>query len=359
MVRPHVLLAWARYALPPGSLSRSPEPSPKNPMNPMDLDLQRPEFIDDDSWRSIEAYHTRLVRAVEAEDQPQAIGSMKDLIETISKVILTLRGEVIERTADFHEVVGRAQAAIERQPGHGLAQAEPIRSISQGALTMARRLGEIRNELGTGHGRALEPLVESEIYSVGIEAGMLWCRWSLTRLSALAFGLPDPLIHDLYRSTFYRGDLARRLAAARLNELDPTQQRQLGVAVGRRAMRETFLVRDEGVRSCADSEDLAQWPPHYRVGVLNGLFFGEQEQLTLDEWMASIAPRLVAPVPDLAAHIEELRTKISHMNNPLMDIDFNQAMAIYQRLRAGAIRLPEPARTAWLAIADHFDPTPF
>lgn len=325
----------------------------------MDLELHRPEYIDDESWRSIEAYHERLVRAVDAEDQPQAIGSMKDLIETISKVILTLRGEVIERAADFHEVITRAQAAIERQPGHGLAQAEPIRSISQSALTIARRLGEIRNDLGTGHGRALEPRVESEIYSVGLEAGMLWCRWSLARLSALAFGLPDPLIHDLYRSTFYRGDLARRLAAARLNELDPAQLRQLGVAVGRRAMRETFLVRDEGVHACADSEDLDQWPPHFRVGVLNGLFFDEQEQLTLDEWMASVATRLVAPVPDLTAHVEELRTKVSHMNNPLMAIDFNQAMAIYERLRAGTAQLGEPARTAWIAIADHFDPTPF
>lgn len=324
----------------------------------MDLELPRPEYIDDDSWRSIEAHHQRLLRAVDAEDRPQAIGSMKDLIETISKVILTLRGEVIERAVDFHEVVGRAQGAIERQPGQGLAQAEPIRSISQSALTIAKRLGELRNDLGTGHGRALEPGVDAETYSIGMEAGMLWCRWSLTRLSALAFGLPDPLIHDLRRSTFTRGDLARRLAAARLNELDPVQQRQLGVAVGRRAMRETFLVRDEGVRACANSEDLDQWPPHYRLGILNGLFFDEQEQLTLDEWMASIAPSVVAHVPDLAVQVDELREKISHMNNPLLG-DFNQAMAIYQRLRAGTTQLPEPARAAWMAIVDHFDPNPF
>lgn len=325
----------------------------------MDLDLQRPEYIDDDSWRSIEASHARLVRAVGAGDHPQAIGSMKDLVETISKVILTIRGEVIERTADFHELVGRAQAAIERQPGQGLAQVEPIRSISQSALTIARRLGEIRNDFGTGHGRAVEPQVELEIYVVGMEAGMLWCRWSLTRLSALAFGLPDPLIRDLSQSTFYSGDLARRMAATRLNDLEPTQQRQLGVAVGRRAMRETFLVRAEGVRACADSDDLEQWPPDYRIGALNGLFFSEREQLTLDEWMASTAPRLVAPIPGVATHIGELRTKVDHTENPLRDIDFDQAWEIYDRLRKGARHLSEPARPAWLAIANHFDPTPF
>jgi hypothetical protein len=325
----------------------------------MDLDLQRPDYIDDDSWESIEAYHARLIRAVEAEDKPQAIGSMKDLIETISKVILTLRGEVIERAADFHEVARRAQAAIERQPGHGLAQAEPIRSISQSALTIARRLGEVRNDFGTGHGRALEPRVETEIYSIGMEAGMLWCRWSLTRLSALAFGLPDPLIHDLNRSTFYSGDLAGRLVAAQLSQLDPAQQRQIGVAVGRRAMRETFLVRAEGVRACADTGDLNRWPADYRVGVLNGLFFSEQEQLTLDEWMASLASRLVAPVSELTTHIDELRTKISHVDHPLRGIDFGQGIEIYQLLRAGATQLPEPARRAWIALADHLNPAPF
>jgi len=325
----------------------------------MDLELQRPDYVDDDSWQNIAAHHERLIRAVDAEDRPQAIGSLKDLMETIAKVILTLRGEVIERAAKFPQVVVRAQEVIERRPGHGAAEAEPLRSISQSVLTIAIRLGELRNDVGTGHGRAVQPSIESEIYAVGLEAGVIWCRWSMARLSALAFGLPDPLIQDLSRSTFYRGDLAARLEAVRLNELDPVHQRRLGVAVGRRAMRETFLVRDEGVRPCSESHDVDAWPSQYRIGLLNGLFFSEKEQLTLDEWMAGTAAGVVAPVPDLLGHLVDLRKKVGHEENPLQGFSFDHAWEIYERLKAGGTQLEEPARSVWISIAIHFNPAPF
>ena len=123
-------------------------------------------------------------------------------------------------------------------------------------------------------------------------------------------------------------------------------------------MRETFLVRAEGVRACTDSDDLNQWPAHYRIGVLNGLFFDEQEQLTLDDWMASIASRLTAPVLELTLHIDELRTKVSHVDDPLRGLDFGQATEIHRLLTEGARRLPEDAQPAWTALADLLEPQP-
>jgi hypothetical protein len=35
----------------------------------MDLDLPRPDYVDDDSWTTIDAYHARLRRAVDVEDK--------------------------------------------------------------------------------------------------------------------------------------------------------------------------------------------------------------------------------------------------------------------------------------------------
>lgn len=40
-------------------------------------------------------------------------------------------------------------------------------------------------------------------------------------------------------------------------------------------MRDTVLVRIEGVQACASSDSLEQWPLHYRRGLTDGLFFDE------------------------------------------------------------------------------------
>ena len=40
-------------------------------------------------------------------------------------------------------------------------------------------------------------------------------------------------------------------------------------------MRDTVLVRIEGVQACASSDSLEQWPLHYRRGLIDGLFFDE------------------------------------------------------------------------------------
>lgn len=117
------------------------------------------QYVDDDSWTSIDAYHTRLSRAVDAEGRPQSSRTMKDLIETIDKVILTLRGEVNERAVDFHEVVRRAQSI-------GLTLAGPYSSPSAFAFSISV------SEIIRSSGSPLSPVTgvkwSLSIYGVGL-----------------------------------------------------------------------------------------------------------------------------------------------------------------------------------------------
>lgn len=74
---------------------------------------------------------------------------------------------------------------------------------------------------------------------------------------------------------FYKGNLAELLLAANIVEREEPIQQKLGTAVAIRAMRDTVLVRIEGVQACAFSDSLEQWPLHYRRGLIDGLFFDE------------------------------------------------------------------------------------
>jgi hypothetical protein len=62
---------------------------------------------------------------------------------------------------------------LERQPGKGLTQAEPLRSVMQNAKAMACKLGDLKNSYGTGHGRAVEPQVTDELDATGDWSGTL------------------------------------------------------------------------------------------------------------------------------------------------------------------------------------------
>src|SRR3712207_6471320 len=86
---------------------------------------------------------------------------------------------------------------------------------------------------------------------------MLWTRWALRRLGHLLFGMPTSLVNDLDQgATFYSGLRTARLEATGLDRLAEPDQRRVGLAVAQRAMRGTLLAAREGVRACADSDDL-------------------------------------------------------------------------------------------------------
>jgi hypothetical protein len=315
------------------------------------LKLDRPTGIEDPSWAAITATIERLDRAINSGDLSQAVGVAKELVESVARSVLVVRGEVVPENAVFTGVVAKAHEVLERQPGKGLTQAEPLRSVMQNAKAMACKLGDLRNSYGTGHGRALEPRVTDELSQICIDAALMWSRWALRRLNALALGMPTPLINDLLGGGIFRsGLLTERLASADLAHQEPEVQRRIGVAVGQRAMRETFVVRQDGIEECAERDEPEIWPAAYREGAFEGLFVNPFGQLTVDSWSARWAPRLIAPLENPADIIDKLAARIGELAQPDLPPYGDTRDALIQDLRAGSRFLPAGSQSSWNSL---------
>jgi len=327
-------------------------------MTPGALRLERPSGIEDQSWAAITAMLDRLSRAIGARDLSLAVGAAKELVEAVAKCVLVVRGEVVAENAKFTNVVAKAHEVLERQPGKGLTQAEPLRTIMQSAKTMASKLGDLRNSYGTGHGRPVEPEVTEELGQVCVDAALLWSRWALRRLQALAQGMPAPLISDLLEGGIFRsGLLTERLASADLAHLEPEVQRRIGVAVGQRAMQETFVVRQDGIEQCAEHDAPDVWPTAYREGAFEGLFVNPHGQLTVDSWSARWAPRLIAPLENPAAVIDQLAARINELPQAEYPSYGDARDKVISELRSGTKFLPAGSRPSWDNLIGRLDLT--
>jgi hypothetical protein len=72
-----------------------------------------------------------------AGDRGQAVGSAKDLVETLARIVLTIGGDAVPANAPYQSVVTSAHKALDRQPGVGLTRSEPLRTVAQSAKTIA------------------------------------------------------------------------------------------------------------------------------------------------------------------------------------------------------------------------------
>lgn len=303
--------------------------------------LDRPEGLEDAAWAAVDDPLQRLNRVLRNDDLPLLIGSAKELIEATAKVVLEARGEPVPSKEGLPKLLVQAQAALDRQPGQGLATDSTIRDIAQGALKIGNCLGPLRNRYGTGHGRSEAPDVAEELAQVSIDAAMLWTRWALRRLRHVILGRPENLIHDLRHTTFYRGDVAQRLQAVQLAELDEANQSLLGVAVARRAMTGTFLVMDEGVERCAQTRDFIEWPEAYRVGLLNGLLLNAEGQFDTNPWAVKQIALLAVSFTDPGAILSEVAEKAWHASlSPRMDSDESQQEVLSASQRQLGCRAP-------------------
>ncbi|MGH3548117.1 MAG: hypothetical protein ACRDQU_08385 [Pseudonocardiaceae bacterium] len=181
---------------------------------------------------------------------------------------------------------------------------------------------------------------------VSIDAALLWTRWALRRLGHVILGRPENLIRDLRGSHFHRGDLAQRLQAVRLPELDEANQSLLGVAVARRAMRETFLVMDEGVERCAQTKDLVEWPEAYRVGLVNGLLINAEGQFETNSWAVKQIALLTMSFTDPGKILSEVAEKSWHAGlSARMDSDKTRQKVLSAMPETSW--LPSAAQSSW------------
>lgn len=98
----------------------------------------------------------RMQRALGDGDTAQLIGSSKELLETTAKLVLVRVGE--PEPSKFPALVGRSLEVLKLHPKSDLSArgdlTEPVRKILGGVLQVALGVNELRNDQGTGHGRA-------------------------------------------------------------------------------------------------------------------------------------------------------------------------------------------------------------
>ncbi|MAQ94366.1 MAG: hypothetical protein CMM84_12680 [Rhodothermaceae bacterium] len=105
--------------------------------------------------RHVQPHIRRIMESVET-DPDQAIGSSKELLESVAKAVLTEHGEDPSQFSKFPQLVKAALKALD-------LSTESIPSASKGAKSMMRALSgmsqivdsvaELRNLYGTGHGK--------------------------------------------------------------------------------------------------------------------------------------------------------------------------------------------------------------
>jgi hypothetical protein len=326
------------------------------------FEIARPDYLAEDHWACIEREADRLWRSLAAGDGSQALSDIKCLIEAISRIVLDIDGTPAAPSTGFETVVAQAHTLLTGQPGHQLANKSPFGQLATQASKIVKNLGGIRNEFGGGHGRARTPDLQDEMVALALDGGLLWARWALRRLGYFSEGRPTSLINDLIVTgeTFYAGTLERRLLAANLPTVEPRHQRSIGVAVGQRVMRGTFVVRRDGLEPCLASDDLNTWPRDYRLGLAYGLWFDPAGGLTLTTRSIEEALRVLEPVPDCADDLAEWVTRIGGLRIPdgLNDDDYLASLTAAEFVVRWMSFRPAAEQQALAALAANVKPEP-
>jgi len=95
--------------------------------------------------------HAARIRHGIAEDPAQAIGSAKELLETVLKTIIGDHGQ--KSRADIPELLKKAQAQLDLDPKNA-AGAETLRRTLSNLGQVVYGVAELRSLYGTGHGRS-------------------------------------------------------------------------------------------------------------------------------------------------------------------------------------------------------------
>ncbi len=103
-------------------------------------------------WEPLNEYVERI-EAYKESDFSLAIENMKAMLESIGKEICKTQGVQIESTASIQSILKKAFKAV------GFKSSEAVTQISSALATIAQKIGELRNDVGTiGHGKTLEEI---------------------------------------------------------------------------------------------------------------------------------------------------------------------------------------------------------
>ena len=322
----------------------------------MDATFNKPDHLDPATWAAVEQHRARFALAAESSDRAWAIGSAKELVESVARAVCDAKGIVVASGDDFDSTINTAHVALERQPGIDVSMTPEIRAIAGHAKKMILNLRAVRNEYGTGHGRAKVVEIDDEMISVVCDATVLWVRWALRRLEHLLIGEADLLLNELREAIVNKRSLQKHLEAVVLPDQPPETQRALGVAFAQRSAIHTFVSREVGVDPCSASEDLVAWPAVYRLGVVEGFMLSRWGTAHLDlQWVSTLV-NVLLPVPPKVA-IEGLGEIVEKLDRAdQVDVDQQAATALVGLMQTEGNRLPPEVRAGWSELAERFKP---
>lgn len=127
--------------------------------------------------------HIRRIREAQETDPALALGSTKEMLESVFKEILGLYGSK-STGEDFPGLWKKVQDALGLSPGTvsaGEEGADARRRLLQGLSQIAVSVNELRNLYGTGHGKArATPFDEDSVY-VAVNSGISLATYLMNR----------------------------------------------------------------------------------------------------------------------------------------------------------------------------------
>lgn len=317
------------------------------------MEFQRPRGISDQSWEAISSHKERLDRAWRPPaDLSAAVGAAKELCECVARVVLEERAVMYARKDNMPRLVKAAHLTLDRIPGRGQAARVAVRNLSQAALSIVTAVAELRNELGTGHGRAKVPQISLEAAVAASDAAVLWSRWALARLDEVLGGDVALLVQELSGQHFYKGTLEARFDEVGLNSLFADDQQRLGVAVAHRAMNGTFVVRKSGIDPLLDRA--SQWPEAYRLGVAEGLLLDPEGRLLARPYFVPVLGSVVAQMA--AQDWQRLADEVGEAPlQPGLAADDAKRGELLAAFCAAASEIPQGAGGRWEFLASLFE----
>jgi hypothetical protein len=317
--------------------------------------LPKPDGLGHAELGAIAEAETRLYNAQNTTppDVRLVVGTAKELCETVAKIVIAERGNIYGGNDDVPALITQAHKVLASQPGEGLASDPATQKIAQGLKSIVLGLTDLRNSVGTGHGRSTVPDVVDEHGSMAVDACRLWCAWALRRLGPYIAGSVTGIVRALDADTFHEGELANRLGLARMAELPADEQRRLGIAVARRALQNTFVVRIVGIYAI-DSSDAKMWPAAYVEGVILGLFIDVDGGLVPTGWKTTTAARLLAGMDHPLPLLNDLQSEIARASISLAAIhdDSSLRAAAAAFLPTRTMFKDDEARAAWDQIGE-------
>jgi hypothetical protein len=302
----------------------------------LSIQIKPSDHLDAEQIEQIQKSVSRISNAVGNEDLPLAIGSSKELSESVAKIALYSMGISFTSNDDYKSLISAAHKALDRHPSDVADFHASYRSIIQAQKSIVSELAAIRNDHGTGHGRGRWQHVEQELALTSIEAALIWCRWVMRRLDNLLANSPITLRKQLDDgSSFYKGDLTKMLRKIQLPTLDETSQRAIGFSVARRARTGTFTVTEEGIDACLNQAKYIEWTTHYKLGLILGLVSTVEGQIYFTGDSIRKTKKLLVLLDEVPSGIQFLIENLDGMAPASIFQDLSFKDEILAHIRAG------------------------